>query len=128
MANARRGEISAVLDGRERTLCLTLGSLAELETAFGASDLGDLSERFGAGRLSARDLIRIVAAGLRGAGEAVSDDDVASMRADGGAIGFAEIAVRLLTVTFGASTRDEGEGGADAARPTTGERQTRVSP
>ena len=38
MANRHRGEI-AVLDGRERTLCLTLGALAELEASFGAEDL-----------------------------------------------------------------------------------------
>ncbi len=31
MANRRCGEVAAVLDGRERTLCLTLGALAELE-------------------------------------------------------------------------------------------------
>jgi hypothetical protein len=39
MANRHRGEIEAVLDGRPRTLCLTLGALAELEAAFGAQDL-----------------------------------------------------------------------------------------
>ena len=101
MANARRGEISAVIDGRDQTLCLTLGALAELESAFGATDLAGLGERFETGRLSARDLIRIVGAGLRGAGEPVTDDDVAAMRAEGGAIGFAGIAARLLAVTFG---------------------------
>ncbi len=106
MANARRGEIGAVIDGREHVLCLTLGALAELEAAFGASDLMNLSERFGSGRLSARDLIRIVGAGLRGAGEPVTDDDVAAMRTDGGAVGFADIAARLLTVTFGGETGD----------------------
>ncbi len=111
MANARRGEIGAVIDGRDHILCLTLGALTELEEAFGATDLAGLSERFGSGRLSARDLIRIVGAGLRGAGEPVSDDDVAAMRTEGGAVGFAEIAARLLTVTFG------GEAG-DGVRPT----------
>ena len=113
MANARRGEIDAVIDGRPHILCLTLGALSELETAFGASDLGDLSDRFGSGRLSARDLIRIVGAGLRGAGEAVTDDDVAAMQADGGAIGFAEIAARLLKMTFGTAEND-----GPAGRPT----------
>jgi hypothetical protein len=124
MANARRGEIGAVIDGRQHILCLTLGALAELESAFGAADLAALSDRFGSGRLSARDLIRIVGAGLRGAGEAVTDDDVASMRADGGAIGFAEIAARLLTVTFGATGHED----AAEARPTAGEDANRSSP
>jgi hypothetical protein len=42
-----------------------------------------LTERFGSGWLSARDLI--IAAGLRGAGEAVSDHEVAAMSVDGAA-------------------------------------------
>ena len=59
---------------------LTLGALAELEDAFGAEDLVALTERFGSGRLKARDLIRIIAAGLRGAGAALTDDDVHDRR------------------------------------------------
>ena len=68
MANSHRGEIEALLGDRMRTLVLTLGALAELESAFGADDLMALAERFGTGRLAARDLVRIIAAGLRGAG------------------------------------------------------------
>ena len=107
MANRHRGEVSAVLDGRERTLCLTLGALAELEASFGASDLVALAARFETGRLSARDVARIIGCGLRGAGEAVGDDEVAAMRAEGGAAGFARIAAELIAATFGA-----GEGAA----------------
>lgn len=100
MPNTHRGEIEAVLGGRRRTLVLTLGALAELEAAFGASDLVALTERFGTGRLSARDLIRILGAGLRGAGEAVGDDEVAAMTAAGGAAGFVGIAAELIAATF----------------------------
>ncbi len=101
MANRQRGEIAAELGGRSRTLVLTLGALAELEAAFGAGDLVALAERFGSGRLSARDLVRIIGAGLRGAGEAVSDDEVAAMTASGGAAGFVAIAAELIAATFG---------------------------
>lgn len=101
MANRHRGEIAAELGGRSRTLVLTLGALAELEAAFGAGDLVALAERFGSGRLSARDLVRIIGAGLRGAGEAVSDDEVAAMTASGGAAGFVAIAAELIAATFG---------------------------
>jgi hypothetical protein len=80
---------------------LTLGALAELEDAFGAEDLVALTERFGTGRLKARDLARIIAAGLRGAGEAVSDDQVAAMAVDGGAQGYVRIAAALIAATFG---------------------------
>ena len=101
MANRYRGEIEAEIGGARRRLVLTLGALAELEDAFGADDLVALAERFGSGRLKARDLVRIIAAGLRGAGESVSDDDVATMGVDGGAQGYVRIAAELMNVTFG---------------------------
>lgn len=101
MANKHRGEIEAEIGGTRRTLVLTLGALAELEDAFGAEDLVALTERFGSGRLKARDLARIIGAGLRGAGEAVSDEDVATMAVEGGAQGYVRIAAALLAATFG---------------------------
>ena len=101
MANRHRGEIEAEIGGAKRWLVPTLGALAELEDAFGADDLVALTERFGSGRLKARDLTRIIAAGLRGAGEAVSDDEVAAFVVDGGAQGYVRIAAELIAVTFG---------------------------
>ncbi|RTL76197.1 MAG: gene transfer agent family protein [Bradyrhizobiaceae bacterium] len=100
MANSHRGEIEALLGDRMRTLVLTLGALAELESAFGADDLMALAERFGTGRLAARDLVRIIAAGLRGAGESVSDDEVAALRVEGGVTGYVRIAADLIAATF----------------------------
>lgn len=104
MVNRHRGEIEAVLDGRPYTLCLTLGALAELEDAFGAEDMLALAERFDAGRLSARDAIRIIAAGLRGGANEIEESRIAQMQADGGAAGFVDIVARLLTATFGAGS------------------------
>ena len=101
MPNKYRGEIEAEIGGARRTLVLTLGALAELESAFEACDLVALAERFGTGRLSARDLVRIIGAGLRGAGEAISDEDVARLPVDGGATGYVRIAAALLAATFG---------------------------
>lgn len=101
MANHHRGEIDAEIGGARRRLVLTLGALAELEAAFGADDLVALAERFGSGRLTARDLIRIIGAGLRGAGEAVSDEEVARMAVADGAAGYVRIAAELITATFG---------------------------
>ncbi|KQZ94199.1 transfer Agent [Mesorhizobium sp. Root157] len=102
-ANRRRGEISAELDGKQIRLCLTLGALAELEAVYAADDLGALVERFASGRLSALDMIRIIGAGLRGAGEEVTDDAVGAMQSADGAAGFAAIVADLLTATFGAA-------------------------
>lgn len=101
MANRHRGEIDAEIGGARRTLVLTLGALAELESAFAVDDLVALAGRFENGRLRARDLIVILAAGLRGAGEKVTDDDVAAMTVEGGVAGFARIAAELLAATFG---------------------------
>ena len=101
MANMFRGEIEAEIGGARRTLCLTLGALAELESAFGAGDVIALAERFQRGGLSARDLVIIIACGLRGAGEQVSDEEVAAMRAPGGLNGFVKIAADLISATFG---------------------------
>ncbi len=103
MPNLHRGEIEAILDGTPMTLCLTLGALAELEASFGDEDMLALANRFASGRLAARDAIRVIGAGLRGAGTDLADAAVSRMQADGGAAGFVDIVARLLAATFGAS-------------------------
>jgi hypothetical protein len=103
MANAHRGEIDARLNGASYRLVLTLGALAELETAFGHEDMLALADRFSTGRLSARDASRIISAGLRGAGHDISDDTVLTMQADAGAAGYIDIVARLLAATFSSS-------------------------
>ncbi|TRL30673.1 gene transfer agent family protein [Rhizobium straminoryzae] len=100
-ANRRRGEIEAVIDGERRILCLTLGALAELETAFAADDLTALAARFSRGRLTATDLVRILGAGLRGGGNLYSDEEVAAMSIEGGVAAYAAIAAALLEAAFG---------------------------
>jgi hypothetical protein len=101
MANARRGEIEAVIDGRRRTLCLTLGALAELESAFGVDDIDALGRRFGEGRLSARDLAKLLGAGLRGGGAALTDEEVAALPLAGGLPELVETVGRMMQAAFG---------------------------
>lgn len=101
MINRHRGEISAVLNGKEWVLCLTLGALAELEAAYETEDLSALIARFSTGKLGARDMLLIVTAGLRGGGHDINKSDVAVMRTDDGAVGFARIVTELLVATFG---------------------------
>ncbi len=67
MTNGARGEVVVRLGGVERRLCLTLGALAEIETGLGVQGLAGVAERMRA--LSARDLIVVLAALLRGGGE-----------------------------------------------------------
>ncbi|MGV2129954.1 gene transfer agent family protein [Agrobacterium vitis] len=122
-ANRRRGEVEAVIDGERRILCLTLGALAELETAFAADSLADLALRFSSGKLSSRDLIRILAVGLRGGGNCCADEDVADMCVEGGLAACVAIVRELLLVTFGTSDQSASAGQAasigegDLARP-----------
>ncbi|MCU0955089.1 MAG: gene transfer agent family protein [Hyphomicrobium sp.] len=116
MANLHRGEIEALLDGKPYRLCLTLGALAELEAAFGDEDMLALATRFENGRISARDCVRIIGAGLRGAGHEVANDGVARMAIEGGAAGYVEIVARLLKATFA------GQPAGSAKAETEGER------
>jgi alkyl hydroperoxide reductase subunit AhpF len=82
-------------------MVLTLGALAELEQAFAVDDIMALGERFGQGRLSARDIIRVLGAGLRGAGETISDDELSTLEIEGGAAMAARHAIALLSHAFG---------------------------
>jgi hypothetical protein len=100
MANRRRGEIAATIDGRSYTLCLTLGALAELESAFAVEDMAGLGKCLGSGSLSAADLAKLLGAGLRGGGHAVGDAEILEWPA--GCLPEAAAAVaELISVTFG---------------------------
>ncbi|MFS0740830.1 GTA-gp10 family protein [Brevundimonas sp. 3P9-tot-E] len=80
MINGVRGEVVARLAGAERKLCLTLGALAEIETGLGVAGMAALAERMKA--LSARDLMVVLAALLRGGGEVALAEGLASAPVD----------------------------------------------
>ncbi len=85
---------------------LTLGALAELEQAFAVDDIMALGERFSTGRLSARDITRVLGAGLRGAGEQITDEELAALPVEGGATRAAWIAFELLRQAFGVAEQE----------------------
>jgi hypothetical protein len=99
MVNPHRGEVALEIDGETRVLRLSLGALAELEASLETGSLLELVERFESGRFRAHDLIALLAAGLKGAGEAVPD--LAAAEIAGGAAGAAKAAARLLALSFG---------------------------
>ncbi|KQT58165.1 hypothetical protein ASG52_22190 [Methylobacterium sp. Leaf456] len=101
MANRRRGEVPLVLGPERYTLCLTLGALAELEDAFAAGDLAGLAARFEGGRLSARDLIVLLGAALRGGGHALDDAAVAALPLAGGFSAVTAALGEALSAAFG---------------------------
>jgi heme oxygenase len=80
MINAARGEVQLRLQGRDYRLCLTLGALAEIEHALGLDDLTALDARLA--RPSARDLVRILTALLRGGGEDMREAEVERLPLD----------------------------------------------
>ncbi len=67
LVNAARGEVELIIDGRPCRLCLTLGGLAQLESALGADGPGDVAGKLGA--LRARDLLLVLEALLAGGGD-----------------------------------------------------------
>ncbi|MEM8786766.1 MAG: GTA-gp10 family protein [Pseudomonadota bacterium] len=95
MANPYRGEVALVVDGQSRVARLSLGALAELEAALEADSLVALVERFETGAFSARDLLRLLSAGL-----GMSLEDLAAAEIDGGPMAAARAAAALLKVTF----------------------------
>jgi hypothetical protein len=104
MPNPRRGEVALHLGGIRYPLCLTLGALAELEDAFGVTDLTALAERFGSGRLSSRDLLALLAVALRGGGQSLSDAEVANLPLSDGIEPVAAAIADLLIATFGTAS------------------------
>ena len=126
MANRRRGEVEAIVDGRPVTLCLTLGALCELEAAFAVDDLAGLAERFASGRLAARDVARIFACGMTGGGTPTRDEDVFTMHVDGGLAGIVRVVADLLELTFG--TADASDIGGAGASPPAGDAGSPPSP
>jgi hypothetical protein len=118
MINRYRGETALMAGGQTLPMRLTLGALAELERAFAVDSLPALGERFAGGKLSARDVTRILAAGLRGAGSSVGDDEVANLAFDGGLNGAIRAAIELLDATFG-DPSGEAEGASRPPQPPT---------
>ena len=73
--NGVRGEVCVELAGARRRLCLTLGALAEMEAGLGVAGMEALAERVA--RMSAGDLMVVLAALLRGGGEGDLADGLA---------------------------------------------------
>jgi hypothetical protein len=80
--NRTRGEVLLTIDGRERRLCVTLGALAELEAAFNVNSLSELGEQLA--RLSASELITVLAALTAGGGQASSAAELAAAHIEPG--------------------------------------------
>ncbi len=100
MANPYAGEVALVIDGERRVLKLTLGALAELEAGLQSGSLVALVERFEGGSYSARDVLALIVAGLRGGGWQGHAGDLLQAEIEGGPVAAARGAAQLLARAF----------------------------
>lgn len=100
MANPWAGEVELLLDGERLVLKLTLGALAELEDALEEDTLIDLIARFESGRISTRDVLALIVAGLRGGGWRGQRADLLSAEIAGGMPEAVRVAAMLLSRAF----------------------------
>ncbi len=100
MVNPYAGEVAVVIDGTSQVAKLTLGALAELEANLETGSLMELIERIEARRFSARDVLAILVAGLRGAGWQGTVGDLSRAEFGGGPLGAAKVAALLLARAF----------------------------
>jgi hypothetical protein len=101
MTNTIRGEVAFTIAGRTHALALTLGALAALEADMPPDGLAGLAARLSEGRLSARDALAVLAAGMAGSGAPVSAEALGRMipAAD---LGLSlDTAAALLAASFG---------------------------
>ena len=92
--------MALVVDGTPRVMKLTLGALAELETALEAGSLVDLVRRFEGGAFSSRDVLAVIVAGLRGGGWTGHASELVAAEIEGGPLGAARAAAELIARAF----------------------------
>lgn len=98
--NPLAGEVGIWLGGRRYRAKLTLGTLAELEEDLGERSMIALVERFESGRFGSRDVMAVLAAGLRGGGWQGCASDLPHADLRGGPIAAAQLAAQLLARAF----------------------------
>ncbi len=74
IANKYKGETLVSINGREYILRLTLGGLAQIETAFAIADFAQFGERFS--NFKAADLIILLAILLEGGQNPLSIEEI----------------------------------------------------
>jgi len=100
MANPWTGEVALVVDGERHVAKLTLGALAEMEAELTCGSLVELVERFETGRHSARDVLAVIVAGLRGGGWQGGAGDLLAADIEGGPLAASAAAAELLVRAF----------------------------
>ena len=100
MATPNAGEVAIWLDGVAHVAKLTLGALAELESAMAAGSRVEMVERFESGKVSTRDVLALIVAGLRGGGWQGTAENLRTVEIGGGPVEAARAAAELLARAF----------------------------
>ena len=99
-ANPLAGEVSLTLNGVAHLCKLTLGALAALEAALPDHSLSALVARLEGGQISARDIMAVLVAGLRGGGWQGREPDLTACDIAGGFEAAGVAAGRLIALAF----------------------------
>lgn len=100
VGNPYRGEVSLTINEVPMVMRLTLGALAELEENLTEDSLISLVQRFEKKAFSARDLMVLLVAGLRGGGHDITAADLARADIAGGPMAATRAAAELLARSF----------------------------
>ncbi|MEI4469835.1 GTA-gp10 family protein [Frigidibacter sp. MR17.24] len=106
MANPWAGEVTVTVDGVAHVAKLTLGALAELEEALAEDSLMALVARFEGQAFRARDVLMLLAAGLRAGGWEGDAGTLARAEIAGGPVAAARSAAALLALAFAGPAAD----------------------
>lgn len=88
------------INGDNHVMRLTLGALAELETTLQEPSLVALVERFEGNQYSSRDVLALLAAGLKGGKSTLCGDDLMHAEIEGGPMAAARAGAELLARAF----------------------------
>lgn len=103
MTNPARGETSFLAAGEKFVMRLTLGALAEIESAFNVASLSDLAARLKS--FATSDIATVAAALLRAGGHEVTANDVLKLPVDLATI------VQAIADVFALVNREANEAG-----------------
>ena len=92
--------MALVIDGERRVMRLTLGALAELEEELAEGSLVALVQRFESNGFTGRDVLALLAAGLRGGGVDFDPERLLHGAIEGGPMAAARAAAELLARAF----------------------------
>ena len=125
-ANPLAGEVVLTLDGRPHRCKLTLGALAALEAGLPDHSLTALVARLEGGSVSARDIMAVLVAGLRGGGWQGDEDSLVTSEITGGLEAAGLAAGRLIALAF--APQMAGKGGGNAPQRVSSDAAAHIAP